>query len=366
MHATAARTGARPLLSELLPIQSDASGVVALARDDAWLVGASGGRGQRKETLAQHWDGSQWSTVMTPSPGNRLNNLAAVSAVTPDEVWAVGRYQTTGAPVRLLAEHWVGGRWVHTHTPQSPTDGYFAGVSGATSDDAWAVGWHHHGPQYSVTGVIDHWDGHTWSAAPDLPDLTNTMQMGVAARSANDVWVVGGRTVGQRLRSLILHWNGRTWTTVPSPNVGSRGTLLRSVSALGPRDVWAVGDSTNGLNARPVMMHWDGQTWRIVESPRLRRGFTYMFSVSAVARDDVWAAGYVSREDAVTVIEHWNGVSWTQVESANPGRFNDLVSVSARTSNDAWAVGSSNGRRGPYRALIEHWDGASWTGTIDD
>ena len=68
-------------------------------------AGRGGGSGQRRvgrglqgprpgpyETLAMHWDGTQWAIVPTPNPGAG-GQLLAVSAVAANDVWAVGIYQ---------------------------------------------------------------------------------------------------------------------------------------------------------------------------------------------------------------------------------------------------------------------------------
>src|SRR5215212_9164186 len=56
------------------------------------------------------------------------------------------------------------------------------------------------------------------------------------------------------------------------------------------------------------------------------------------------------------------GGSWTVVTSPSPDFLdNALNGVSARTSNDVWAVGSAYEANGREGTLTEHWDGSAWT-----
>jgi hypothetical protein len=84
-------------------------------------------------------------------------------------------YQNRGGPLRLLAEHRMGGRWVPTTVPQGTKDGYFAAISATASDDAWGVGdrarapadvWavgNSRGRRGSSDALIEHWDGSSWT-----------------------------------------------------------------------------------------------------------------------------------------------------------------------------------------------------------
>ena len=56
-----------------------------LAANDAWAVGHV-----NDQTLTIHWNGTAWSIIPSPNPGISFNNLAAVAAIAPNDVWAVG------------------------------------------------------------------------------------------------------------------------------------------------------------------------------------------------------------------------------------------------------------------------------------
>jgi hypothetical protein len=82
-------TTAWSVVSSPNPDQSNSAldGVAAVSANDVWAVGRAG-----RKTLAELWDGSQWSVVPTPNPATSNNNseLLGVTAIATDDVWAVG------------------------------------------------------------------------------------------------------------------------------------------------------------------------------------------------------------------------------------------------------------------------------------
>ena len=85
--------------------------VSAIAQNDTWAVGYSGGY-----TLTMHWDGATWSTVASPNAGSGSNNLYAVLGLSSNDVWAAG----TGSGQRLM-EHWDGQSWSVISNPNTGT-----------------------------------------------------------------------------------------------------------------------------------------------------------------------------------------------------------------------------------------------------
>ena len=117
-------------------------GVVALAPDDVWVVGATGS-GPALQTLAEHADGSAWTVVATPNhTDSELDWLEDVTAIGPADLWAVGYWQSASdGNLRTLVEDWDGSAW--TVVP-SPNVGVILnelfGVSASPDGDVWAVG----------------------------------------------------------------------------------------------------------------------------------------------------------------------------------------------------------------------------------
>jgi hypothetical protein len=179
---------------------------VAAAGGAVWTVGQSEAPGGPGATQIEQWNGSQWSLVASPSPGTLANALNGVTAISANDVWAVG-----SSSAGTLAEHWNGAGWSVTPSPNSaPTDDVLNGVSGASSIDVWAVG-SATNQTYTRSGLIEHWDGTQWSLSLTLPGSTQVSQelYGVAARYSNDAWAVG-RGNGP----LVEHWNGANWSNM--------------------------------------------------------------------------------------------------------------------------------------------------------
>jgi hypothetical protein len=80
-----------------------------------------------------------------------------------------------------------------------------------------------------------------WSVVPSPNRGPNDNSLGgVAAVSANDVWVVGDRLVpgpSSITRTLVDHWDGAIWSVVPSANVGSLSNVLYGATARTSSDV---------------------------------------------------------------------------------------------------------------------------------
>ncbi len=263
--------------------------------------------------------------------------------------------------------------WRIISSPNStkyPENG-LAAVSALSSTNAWAVGssYNDGGP---VQSLIEQWDGSAWHV---VSSPGNDGLRGVAAVSASDVWAVGSLSSHQpRPTTLIVHWNGSQWSIVTSPNPGASSDTLSAVAAVAANDVWAVGESVTGNNAtQPLVVRWDGANWHVVSSP-VPAGATAS-SFNAITRipgtNQLWAVGSARIGTPPSgmlgyfqpLIERWDGSTW---QVATPpslpsgslaGSFNGVVALSA---NDAWAVGDYTTSAHKLRALIAHWDGSAW------
>src|SRR5439155_2801184 len=68
------------------------------------------------QTLTEHWDGSTWSIVPSPSQGTGHNYLRSVAVVGTSDIWAVG-YISFGTTSQTLIEHWDGSSWSIVSNP---------------------------------------------------------------------------------------------------------------------------------------------------------------------------------------------------------------------------------------------------------
>lgn len=129
-----------------------------IGEDALWL------RPQKAEDTAAanrwaSWDGTRWSAVPSPPPGN----TGDLEAAGPDDIWALDSEHT--------AQHWNGTRWTTTRLPYEASDLAVVGP-----DDVWAVGRRSTGPGTELEGDVQgysqpasmHWDGASWKAV-DTP-----------------------------------------------------------------------------------------------------------------------------------------------------------------------------------------------------
>lgn len=279
--------------------------------------------------------------------GASAGTLAALSAVTGTDAWAVG---SKGIAARTLAERWNGTRWVPVPTP-SP-DGTFdllSGVTAISASDAWAVGGQGLMSGSTAKTLTERWNGISWQAVPSpSPSAAGNELYGVAALSPVSVWAVGGDDVTSAsgpAQTLVLRWNGTSWSRVATPDPGTYNVLDGVARIPGTSRLWAVGAQTTGSRSTPLIVSWNGVRWITVPAPAVAMGA--LQGVAALGPGDAWAVGYAG---TVPLVLHWNGTLWSRVRL--PAAAGALVSVAARSATDAWAVGDG---------LIMHWNGTSWS-----
>jgi hypothetical protein len=287
-----------------------------------------------------------------------------VNAITADDAWAVGSYESPSGQVTLI-EHWDGTRWSQVSSPSpGQYENWLTCVSAVSGRLAWAVGGyvvrHRLGPRRTRT-LIERWDGHSWSQVPSPnPGVRQNTLLGVAGDARDDAWAVGSYTFAPRsgrLATLALHWDGAGWSQVASPNPGGRQDTLSGVAATSSRHAWAVGAFRgDGKGRQTLIARWNGSTWTQVWSPNPGPTENHLYGVSAVSPTDVWAVGdYVATKGtgpSHTLIAHLGDSGWTQVPSPTAG--GTLTSVSADSATDAWASGFVTG-------FFLRWNGIRWS-----
>jgi hypothetical protein len=99
--------------------------------------------GSQTQTLTERWNGSAWSLVPSPSPGQDYNSLQSAAATSPSNGWAVGVQRTKpGARFRTLAERWNGSTWtvVSIPSPGQADDWLYSVAAVPGHGGFWAVG----------------------------------------------------------------------------------------------------------------------------------------------------------------------------------------------------------------------------------
>lgn len=247
------------------------AGVAATSARDAWAVGFNGRHpgASYAAALIEHWDGRTWRQVPFPSPPHGpygLVTLNAVAATSARDAWVVGSYSPSG--VAPLIEHWDGTAWRQVPSP-SPSRGFeLVGVTAISARDAWAVG------ASNTTGqtLIEHWDGRAWRRVPSPARAADGDLTSVTATPSCGVWAAGDTGIrygSDPSATLVVHWNGTSWTRVPSPGlIGD--TAFDGVAVASRCRPWAVGSyyPKGAPHGAPMIERWNGTAWTLAPRPR--------------------------------------------------------------------------------------------------
>jgi hypothetical protein len=218
-----------------LPVgyETDLEDVHALSADDVWVVGHWIGDDDFEFPFTAHWDGAAWTVVTAPLGDLGPTVLTGVSGAAPDDVWAVGfdYVHIDLTPVQPVAEHWDGTAWTVVPTPTPGTDDdTLRKVDALGTDDAWAVG-------NSLAGSFAlRWDGSAWHLSRVSREVSTLED--VVATSPNVTWTVGSRTGANglpRAESLLRTRHG--WRSLGGP-----GSDFRGIAAVSPSRLLAVGN----------------------------------------------------------------------------------------------------------------------------
>jgi hypothetical protein len=254
--------------------------VAAVSPTDVWAVG-----GSSLGSLIEHWDGARWSMVESPSPGV----LSGIDVVSSTDIWAVGSSEGS-----TLTEHWDGTRWSVVGSPNPGAFGNsLAAVTAISPNDAWAVG-ESGTSQFGYQVLVLHWVGSTWrvTKTPPLDPWVSSLRA-VSAGGRDDVWAVGVKDLGSESLTVAEHWDGRRWRIVPSPSPTGDDVLL-GAATLSRNDAWTVGDYSPG--GQNLIEHWDGTDWSVVSSAFRKHAVSTLAAISVDPAGEGWAAGtYINK-----------------------------------------------------------------------
>ena len=279
-------------------ISNQLYGVAAVSAKDVWAVGFYHKDLSSTSTLIEHWDGIRWSIIASPNTSSPINFLNAVTVVSTSDVWAVGTHEDSinggGAVFHSLIEHWDGTQWSIVASPDPGNGGNtLASVAATASNNVWAVGSHtsNSGPQQSL---IERWNGSTWTVVSSPNAGAFSSLESVNALSAKDIWAVGSQSTGNNNNTLIEHWNGSQWIIVASPNKQLPYNVLYGVTAIATNNVWVAGlAGTNIGDYKALLAHWNGSKWSIVASPNPGKFANFLNGIaSAPQTQQIWTVGF--------------------------------------------------------------------------
>ncbi len=333
--------------------------VAAFSASDVWAVGEAEYYPTPNDPIVEHWNGTAWSIVTTPSSGTYGLFNAVTTIPETHELWAVGTWATSKHGQEGLAELWNGTTWKIIPTAVVNSS-IFSGVSALSATDAWAVGNYYQSSNMPNAALVEHWNGTKWSQVPvTYPSGSqHSFLNSVITFSATDAWAVGSydKGISSPGYSLVEHWNGTKWSIVSSPNPASNNNVLGSViSVPGTKHLWAVGFGFDGTNTQSLIEYWNGSTWSVVSTPSVGAG-SQLSSVVALSAKSAWVVGsdYNGQGSTSTLTEHWNGTAWNVVSSPNPTTTSMLYGlVGIPGSSTLWAVGSDYNSQSDELTLTE-------------
>jgi hypothetical protein len=334
-------------------------GVAADGPNNVWAVGnfvpdTPDSNQDATLSLAEHFDGTQWSLTPTPNAGPNFNTLFGAAAA-DHRAWGVGVHLDANFRPRALVEAWDGSAW---HVADIPTSGALGDMlftaSALSSRDVWAVG-HSQAGDGRFSTLVMHWDGERWAVVPSPnPGTAGNSLYGVAAIGPRNVWAVGQRIGGSDPdQALIEHWDGHAWSVVPSPTHGTASAALYGVGGDSDR-VWAVGETVDPRQGgRPLVETFDEGVWRTVGVAPISSPWATLWSVT-VSDDTVWTVGNafaVAKGDFVVLAMRQTDAEFRRSNAPNPSAGVDILSSIASAGNTLWSVGHFS--HGPRFPLIE-------------
>jgi hypothetical protein len=278
------------------------SGVSALAANNVWAVGG-GANKSGSFALIEHWNGSTWTIVPAPTtPARSIPILIKVSAVTPDNIWAAGfELDTAELQDQPLVEHWDGSQWnIVPLKALSTGNVILTGISAISANDVWAVGVSISASK-PAQAVSAHWDGSSWSTStnPTFTSTTSSALTTVATSRHGQILEVGDRfSPTTRQQTLIESPDASgQWRVVSSPSIGSGANTLSGVAIDERGQSWAVGNYMNPTTKTEqtlIEQSNDAGQWQIMLSPNTSPTDSDSLNAVSVSRGlapTVWAVG---------------------------------------------------------------------------
>lgn len=323
--------------------------VAAASPGDVWAVGnylpdASHSNQDATLTFAEHWDGAKWTVRRPLNAGVNFSTLSGVAA-SDGKAWAVGTYLNAGYLNRALVETWDAGSWKAAKVPQPGAlrDTLYS-ASAVSPDDVWAVG-----DQEGHNGVFgtlaEHWNGSTWRAVPTPdPGRAGDHLYAVDAVGPDDVWAVGQRLGTWPDTGLVEHWDGTRWTVVTLPGDPGASELLDGVAVAADGTVYAVGEADNTADGgQPLVEAYVNGTWHRA-SIRFPHGSRWsVLTGVAVVNGTAYAVGdYLDKATGnnVALLLSGTGANWAVAATPEPGSGTNVLGGIAARDGQLWAVGT--------------------------
>ena len=217
---------------------------VAFSGKDAWAFGSVGRKDGSLVPYNARYNGRRWRSVTMP--GMPL----AVSAVSHDDMWAVGPSLKTAelavSKQVFIAMHWTGHGWQALRLPKIKLprgqDSYDAGVVAVGPRDFWSTYRIANSQNTIVSGLL-HWHTGQWQTFRLPADLLSIE--GTAQDGQGGLWLTATIEKNYVDYQYWYHFQRGRWTarrgTLSPKGYGS--TYFAMAWIPGTQSVWAVGEA---------------------------------------------------------------------------------------------------------------------------
>jgi hypothetical protein len=198
-------------------LASNLNAISAGGPNDVWIVGTYelqlGPTAIQNETYTLHWNGTAWSIVLMPrvnsSNVNNFFKFNSIKANSPTDVWAVGASGVSGqvGSGKSLIEHWNGTAWSIVPSPSPGSDGVLTGVTTSNpSNSVSAVGYDRVSGTTQVQTLTLNWNGAVWVtvASPNVASSSTVLSSVSTTPGATIVQAVGYSGVSGSLNPFAL------------------------------------------------------------------------------------------------------------------------------------------------------------------
>jgi hypothetical protein len=187
--------------------------------------------------LVERWNGTSWTKAEQVRDNNRWAGvqLFGVSCVSASDCMVVGVYSPMAETQYSLAESWNGTDWTITPTPPAPgaLASFLTGVSCTSDGDCMTVGSYSASSAGPLVGLSESWRGSSWSLET-VPGPAGADSSGLGSVSCiSGTSCVGVGDSNGYGATLAESWNGENWAIESTPDpAGSPNVTLSSTSCV--------------------------------------------------------------------------------------------------------------------------------------
>jgi len=284
-----------------------------------------------KLTLAERWNGTEWEIQSTPNlEGAKESRLTSVSCSTAASFCtAVGYYKNSSGIIVTLAERWNGTEWTiqSTPNPEGATESALEGVScSGPGEHCTATGSYKNSSGVRMT-LAESWSGSKWAIKSTVnPEGAKSSQLeGVSCTEYNGCTSTGYYENSSSVRlPLAERWNGTKWEvqSTPTPE-GAKASYLYGVSCTSSTACTTTGFYENASSQYlPLAEQWNGTEWKVqsVPSPEGAEE-SKLGGVSCTSSTFCTATGIYKNSSGIwlPLTEIWNGTKWEIKSTSYPG-----------------------------------------------